>query len=137
MTDALKPLRDALEAGPTDGPWWIDRIDSSIWIAANDQEDGGDVICNPPDSDLSASLKRWPANATYIAAANPATIRALLAERDALLARLDAAEADAKRWRHGHENGFMFAKMPTNDCQDAEWLSIDDIDATLSSAGGV
>lgn len=78
-TDKYQRLRDALAAGPTPGPWrheaWGSRIlDSGVGsrqllittVAANTFRDQGRH------------------NAEFIAAADPETIAALLAERDAL-----------------------------------------------------
>lgn len=80
MTDKYKGLRDALAAGPTPGPWQLEKFhpiitdsapgSSRVWIckvAINTRNDEGRK------------------NEAYIAAAHPETIRALLAERDDLL----------------------------------------------------
>ncbi len=56
----------------TPGPWFIEGADldpQRPWIAAPHQEDGGDIVCDAPDDDCEASLRRWPANARLIAAA--------------------------------------------------------------------
>lgn len=79
MTDKYAELRAALAAGPTPGPWLLDKFhpiitdsapgSSRVWIckvAINTRNDEGRK------------------NEAYIAAANPETIRALLAERDSL-----------------------------------------------------
>ncbi|MCR4158780.1 hypothetical protein NUK34_07935 [Kerstersia gyiorum] len=80
MTDKYAELRAALAAGPTPGPWLLDKFhpiitdsapgSSRVWIckvAINTRNDEGRK------------------NEAYIAAAHPETIRALLAERDALV----------------------------------------------------
>lgn len=87
MTDQLKPLRDALEAGPTDGPWAVGNTDPSLFGVkhGNGSEPLGFVF-TPSFPERSEVGRRALAVSAYIAAANPATIRALLAS-------LDAAEA--------------------------------------------
>lgn len=52
--------------GFTKGPWtYSERTDSVI--AFDTPDDGGDIICCPPDAD--ASYSRWPQNRRLIAAA--------------------------------------------------------------------
>lgn len=57
----------------TPGPWFFEGShfwSEHGWIASSAQpDDGGDIVCNPPDADADASLARWPANARLIAAA--------------------------------------------------------------------
>ena len=93
--DPHKALRDALDAGPTDGPWKvIEHSWSDTSIVAPGFVHG--ICCldinyateESQNSDEALMAK----NAAYIAAANPASIRALLAERD-------AAVRDAERYR--------------------------------------
>lgn len=93
-TDRYQGLRDALAAGPTKGKWRADtegKPDSDmnhgviaeindLWIAAmyrsGTTTDGDDKT---PEAEAEAA-----ANARYVAAADPGTIAALLAELDAL-----------------------------------------------------
>lgn len=81
MTDRYENIRKALEMGPTPGPrkWWehedfgycwVNPRDGGLWIAKCD-------VRNPFDPEQRA-------NAALIAACDPDTILALLAERDAL-----------------------------------------------------
>lgn len=90
MTDKYKHLRDALDAGPTPGPWYHGAKNGTHKYCVYDKvcwtdESGrhGDtpnmVVHVAPDDGKFLE-------AAYIAAANPETIRALLAERDALRA---------------------------------------------------
>lgn len=76
MTNPYKQLREALESGPTDGPW-------AVW---NDQVLGADEcpIAEVNTCGFQDALPYNSIDATYIAAANPQAIAALLAERDAL-----------------------------------------------------
>jgi len=94
MTDRYQPLRDAIAAGPTKGPWRADTDGkpdndmhhgviaecNDLWIAAmyrsGTTTDGDD---KSPESE-----KEVAANARYVAAADPDTIAALLKERNAL-----------------------------------------------------
>lgn len=74
MTDRYADLRAALDAGPTPGPW--QTYEKCVFFG---REGGFSLIDCPRPSE----------NAAHIAAANPETIRALLADydrmRDALL----------------------------------------------------
>lgn len=87
MTD-FKELREALEAGPTDGPWTHAWGGGHVLIF---QSGGGPTFASVP-FDGMRDAEHAGANASYIAAANPAAIRSLLAE-------LDEARRDAERWR--------------------------------------
>ncbi len=81
MTAPHQALRDALEAGPTPGPW---------------TQGAGDVfgtfVGHGPVVHTQTNRHE---DAAYIAAADPSTIRDLLAERDALAA---VAEALLAAW---------------------------------------
>jgi len=103
MTD-FKELREALDAGPTDGPWiaagpsFGDPLPAycvEVVIDRDDPEDCETVCQAPPECETEVTVDMH-----YIAAANPSVIRSLLAE-------LDAARRDAERWRTfiglGHE----------------------------------
>lgn len=94
MTDRYEKIRKALEMGPTPGPWELTELPRDIqrdgykfaisrnglgwWIAKVTHEaNGGTGV----------------ANATYIAAADPDTVTALLRDNDKLRAALaEAAE---------------------------------------------
>ena len=110
-TDNWRALREALEAGPTDGPWVaagpsfgkpLPVYCDEVVTDRDDDEDDGDSICRAP----TGFERESTVDMTYIAAANPATIRALLAELDRLREALhderalDAAvAAERERWR--------------------------------------
>lgn len=91
MDADLKILRDAVEAGPTGY-----RPGDSTWMAVN----GRTVMLDSPRPVWAriATCDRDETSA-YIAAANPARISRILDAMDALRARLEAAEADARRYR--------------------------------------
>ena len=93
MSDRYEKIRQALEMGPTPGPWGLTELPRDMqrdgykfsisrgglgwWIAKVTHEaNGGSGV----------------ANATYITACDPDTIRELLAERDQLAAALEAAQ---------------------------------------------
>ena len=105
MTDAqqaLAQVREALAAGPTPGPWSVEIVPTSCGIChkvgpfpGKRPDDPPRHAClyadypsqgNPADDELKA-------NAAFIAACNPAAIRELLDERDALKAEYDKREA--------------------------------------------
>lgn len=100
MTDRYERLRTALAMRPTPGPWEVvNRTDvftplgarnaAGVKAAANDgwhvaDCDKGPTYTEGGKEDLPYGERQ--ANAALIAACDPGTIRALLAERDALAA---------------------------------------------------
>ncbi len=89
MTDRYQSLRDAIAAGPTPGQWRLataDRageFDDLTRVCAQGPLAGDRLIV----ADCAHSITgngRPVANARYVAAADPDTIRQLLHERDAL-----------------------------------------------------
>lgn len=95
MTDRYAELRAALAGKLTPGPWHVGGKDSTLIF--------------PEDGYALADTKTWhckhpegaeQAHARLIAAANPDTIKALLAERDELLNVLVEIVA-ANRWTEG------------------------------------
>ena len=98
MTDRYKHIREALEMGPTPGPWCVygDDYDAPYVTAGHN----GRTICllyedfTQFDSYVTLgscleALRNAKANAYFIAACNPDTIRKLLAESDELLEALE------------------------------------------------
>lgn len=104
MADRYEKLRAALDSGPALGEW-ISRKDGRFmnmdgWSAGHEDHTfsaaapikaGGEVIAIVVDGrdEFNQEMAELKANADYIAAANPETIRALLAERDALRVALE------------------------------------------------
>ena len=90
MTDRYANIRDALAMGPTPGPFSTSRSYSPgnqeliLRLTYNDEHGITENYCTVR-SRLGDTWKT-EANAAYIAACDPDTIRALLAERDALAA---------------------------------------------------
>lgn len=87
--DRYQRLRDALSAGPTPGPWYLrtnrhPTTDGHAWGWLDTQPPGGSQYAPPGLQITWERGSKSEANAGYIAAADPDTIRALLAERDAL-----------------------------------------------------
>lgn len=104
MADRYKSIRDALELGLTPGPWCVLDADSEPQVRAQLPENAGHrwddpIICNLYDDVTpfdSVTFGPWlealpnaQANAAFIVACDPDTIRALLAERDALREALE------------------------------------------------
>ncbi len=88
MPDKYQALRESAAAATT-GPW--ERHDTGGFVRCVRQAVSGRGICstfvqNPPKTPAGWENQRHQnnANSGYIAVANPATIQALLAERDAL-----------------------------------------------------
>lgn len=98
MTDYAE-LRAALEAGPTPGPWKASQTGMRI-------EDAEGRLMYEAEWRPAGARK---ANAAYVASCDPDTIRALLAERDAL----DAECADlAHQLNQSNErNGVLRASL--------------------------
>lgn len=109
--DKYAELREALEIGPTPGPWRFinhnnkpaQSLPSDDWTIKS--ETNGKVVCSEPQckfADLPTVC-----DGPYIAACHPEAIRALLAERDALREVLEASieqmEYDAAKidWEWG------------------------------------
>ena len=92
MTEHEKRIREALEAGPTEGPFQVVRGGTYCWdIKTTDSYDVATThgyVRNQVDSLPTAN---------FIAACNPAAIRALLADLDA--ARAALSEAKAGGWQ--------------------------------------
>lgn len=92
MTDRYENIREALEMGPTPGPWALK--DGRTDTVENAQ---GYPVCTVhwhPNERYDHGTR-----AAYIAACDPDTIQALLAERDQLAAALEATREDAERMR--------------------------------------
>lgn len=88
MTDRYEKIRKALEMGPTPGPWKLDQYLGSprqfvIHMDVGDKGRGSDVAFTSAAFGNDETI----ANASFIAAANPAAI-------SELLDRLEAAESD-------------------------------------------
>lgn len=87
MTNKYEALRNALSAGPTPGPWsWNTRNEIGPRIESDDQSDG------MMDAVAYIDSQNAEPNRAYIAAANPATVSALLDEIDRLRAELQATQ---------------------------------------------
>lgn len=109
MTDRYANIRKALEMGPTPGPWGFTELPRDM------QRDGYKFAISRRGigwrfAQIAHEMNSM-ANATYITACDPDTIRELLAERDQLAADLEAAREDvsiARRallWLSGGDSG--------------------------------
>lgn len=91
MTDKYSELRAALEAGPSLGKWYRDGVE----VFAEGCEFHPIAVCARHPSCEPEEI--CEANASLISACHPETIRALLAERDALAEAVDCLHAFAGR----------------------------------------
>lgn len=90
MADRYKKIREALTMGPTPGPWEM----------SYDKGSTRDIVASPDPLPICmvrgviyVGIEQYRANAHFIAACDPDTIRTLLEERDALAAELEAIRA--------------------------------------------
>ncbi len=99
MENDLKQLEELADAA-TPGPWDVKNDEDSLVIVAGKGAD--DCILLFMDSECSADADH--ANAAFIAAANPARIKALCAEvrelKDRALKAEEKGEADAQNQKH-------------------------------------
>lgn len=97
MTDRYENIRKALAMGPTPGPWQLSIETPTIIkqdLSSIGLSRGGVLIgsaCGHESSGAYPTREQAIANARLIAACDPDTIRALLAERDRLREALHAA----------------------------------------------
>lgn len=94
MTDRYAHIRDALTMGPTPGPWGFTELPRDM------QRDGFKFAISRRGigwrfAQIAHEMKSM-ANATYITACDPDTIRELLDERDALQAECDALSSNTR-----------------------------------------
>src|SRR5690554_4170778 len=91
MTDKYQKLRAVLEAGPTAGPWRTGQFMPAETIMRHQvvapDVDGIPYVILEGNQNFPRDAER---NAAYAAAAHPAVITDLLAERDALHEALQA-----------------------------------------------
>ena len=101
MTDRYERIRAALANGPTPGPFSTSRSYSAgnqeliLRITYKDEHGITENYCTVRNR-LGDTWKT-EADATYIAACDPDTIRELLAERDALAAEVERLREEALR----------------------------------------
>jgi len=133
--DNWRALREALEAGPTEGERFIQ--DASPWTDAEGkfvQFEAFNISAGSADRSSEdyyriasvSNINDAPcnkANAMLFAAAHPAAIRSLLDERDRLAAEVAALREDAERRteaaRHGFYESVQFIRRKANDYAEA------------------
>lgn len=94
--DNWRALREALAELPNIRQWFVVGPPwgkGDFIVSGHPNPHMGQYVCDTEDFDGEG--RDVLENAAYIAAANPATIRALLAERDRLAAEVEALQADA------------------------------------------
>lgn len=89
MDDDIKALREALEAGPTPGPWAWWTSCSYRRLSSDKTGKDGDVLYAAVHRDGVGDVVGTDATKAYIAAANPDRIARILARLEAAEARLD------------------------------------------------
>ena len=108
MTDPYERIRAALAMGPTPGPFSTSRSYSPgnqeliLHLTYKDEHGITENYCTVRNR-LGDTWKT-EADAAYIAACDPDTIRELLAERDALAAAIEAAQAERDVMREALED---------------------------------
>ena len=93
MTDRYENIRKALAMGPTPGPWLVCPTNSGTFVKS---ERVSGYLAEVRHCRTTQDVK---ADAHLIAACDPDTIRALLAERDQLAAEIEALRAEVERLR--------------------------------------
>ena len=98
--DNWRALREALAAGPTEGPWVADDNEGfSPWAIWREMSPSGSGFPGARLMSVNGDSAETDATAAYIAAADPTTIRALLDERDRLTETLRDEIAENLRLR--------------------------------------
>jgi len=105
MTDRYQPLRDAIAAGPTPGPWRTnapEEVEGQYFVVTMARDgDTRRIVCKVNNFISKRPLEdEDAASAIYIAAADPDTIAALLADHDREKSRADSL---AEQVRHDYE----------------------------------
>ena len=130
MTDRYENIRKALGMGPTPGPWAVCRTNSGTFVKS--ERLAGYFV----EVRHCRTTQDVNADAGFIAACDPDTIRALLTERDQLAAALEVAREDAERWRALREmdGGEIYALL--GDCDGVHPEQADAaIDAAMRKGG--
>jgi hypothetical protein len=144
MSDKYAELRAALAAGPTPGPWLLDKFHPHITDAARGSSQV--LVCQVATNTRNDEGRK---NEAYIAAANPETIRALLAERDALASEVETlrshnallrasiaqVEAENDRLREALEARINGQAQDAADAARYRWLRINAIGAFRTNDG--
>lgn len=95
MPDRYQGLRDAIAAGPTRGPWKSMSVRSGYYIQSASEPA---VVVDSTDAEGRYGAIANAADAALIAAADPATIAALLADNDRLRGLLAEAITEIDDW---------------------------------------
>ena len=130
MTDRYENIRKALGMGPTPGQWLICPTNSGMFVKS--ERLAGYFV----EVRHCRTTQDVNADAGFIAACDPDTIRALLTERDQLAAALEVAREDAERWRALREmdGGEIYALL--GDCDGVHPEQADAaIDAAMRKGG--
>ena len=105
----LARIEAALAAGPAPGPWTWWTSCSFRRLSSDTTGGDGDVLCGTVQlSDNHPDIHASAATMEYIAACDPDTIRSILALIAQQQRNLNAALADAERYRHLRDH--------SNDC---------------------
>ena len=129
MTDFDELERLARAATP--GPWEMSPGPvAPSCVYASDEPTLGDVVCAAPVPECKVSLTAWPANAAFIAAANPTAVLELL-DRVAELERRNTSLMSAM----AKYNRLLDAFRLNEDEGDAELITrITTLEAALAAA---
>lgn len=116
MTTDIAAIREALDMGPTPGPWRPRRDpDHSVeWEAVIDIGDGALVVAATfGGTGLEGNEENAKANAVYIAACSPDRITRLLAA-------LETAQADAARYQYVRDESNPYGLYVVGQALDAD-----------------
>lgn len=111
ITEELLAVLESLARAATPGPWWIDShghemVSEAIQLVFRADDRMGPATRHAETGNLSHWPNDW--DASFIAAANPATILALVEHIRSLTERLEKAEKDAARYRWLRDDNAYF-----------------------------
>jgi len=107
---AAERIREALEKGPTDGPWFVTpRFQDKVDVTHSSLEPGAASMTIARVTVRDSWLTEQMSNAAFIAICSPDNLRALLAERDELVKDAERLDyLDTRNARKNERNGTIY-----------------------------